>query len=139
VNLDVVLEEVLPHPVDEVWRALTDAAAISDWLMVTTDFQPQVGASFRLKTQRLATDGWVEVEVLELEPPRRMVWSWSVDDRFPPTSVTFELTAEAAGTRLTLTHVGEIDPVVGGLLREGWPSRIELLRRSLDRARSHSA
>jgi uncharacterized protein YndB with AHSA1/START domain len=132
VNLDLVFEEVLPHPVEAVWGALTDAASISEWLMTTTDFRPRVGTRFRMQTGRLAADGWVDAEVLELDPPRRMVWAWSVNDGLPPTTVTFELAAEADGTRLTLTHVGEIDPVVGGLLRDGWPGRIDLLRRSLD-------
>jgi uncharacterized protein YndB with AHSA1/START domain len=132
VNLDLVFEEVLPHPVEAVWGALTDAAAISEWLMATTDFRPQVGARFRMQTGRLSADGWVDAEVLELDPPRRMVWAWSVNDGRPPTTVTFELASEADGTRLTLTHVGQIDPVVGGLLRDGWPGRIDLLRRSLD-------
>ncbi len=131
-NLDLVFEEVLPHPVEAVWGALTDAAAISEWLMATTDFRPQVGARFRMQTGRLSADGWVDAEVLELDPPRRMVWAWSVNDGRPPTNVTFELASEADGTRLTLTHVGQIDPVVGGLLRDGWPGRIDLLRRSLD-------
>jgi uncharacterized protein YndB with AHSA1/START domain len=132
VNLDLVFEEVLPHPVEAVWGALTDAAAISEWLMATTDFRPQVGAKFRMQTTQLSADGWVDAEVLELDPPRRMVWAWSVNDGLPPTTVTFELATEAGVTRLTLTHVGEIDPVVGGLLRAGWPGRIDLLRRSLD-------
>jgi uncharacterized protein YndB with AHSA1/START domain len=61
-----------------------------------------------------------------------MVWAWSVADDVPPTTVTFELAPEAGGTRLTLTHVGEIDPRIGALLRDGWPGRLELLRRSLD-------
>jgi uncharacterized protein YndB with AHSA1/START domain len=37
VNLDVSLEEVLPHPIRAVWAALTDRAAISDWLMQTAE------------------------------------------------------------------------------------------------------
>jgi uncharacterized protein YndB with AHSA1/START domain len=132
VRLDVVLEELLPHPIEQVWCVLTDATAISDWLMATTDFRPAVGARFRMKTQHLAEDGWVRGRVTELDPPRRMVWAWSGSDDEPPTTVTFELAPEAGGTRLTLTHVGEIDDVVGGLLRDGWPSRLELLRRCLD-------
>ena len=131
-NLDLVFEELLPHPAEVVWRALTSADAISDWLMTTTDFRPRVGAHFRLKTQQLSATGWIDAEVLELDPPRRMVWSWSANDGAPPTTVTFELVPQAGGTRLTLTHVGEIDPGFGGLLRDGWPTRIELLRRSLD-------
>lgn len=130
-KLDLALEELLPHPVEDVWRALTDAALISDWLMATTDFQPRIGAHFRLKTQHLSANGWIDAEVLELDTPRWMVWAWSANDGAPPTTVTFELTPETGGTRLRLTHVGDIDSRFGVLLREGWPGRIELLGRSL--------
>ena len=130
-NLDLVFEELLPHPIEAVWSALTDRAAISDWLMETAEFEPVVGSSFRLKTERLAPDGWVDAEVTELDPPRRMAWAWSVKDGNLPTTVTFELVPESEGIRLKLTHVGEIDPVVAGLVTGGWPVKIEALRRSL--------
>jgi len=130
-NLDLVFEELLPHPIEAVWSALTDRAAISDWLMETAEFEPVVGSRFRLKTERLAPDGWVDAEVTELDPPRRMAWAWSVKDGNPPTTVTFELAPESEGIRLKLTHVGEIDPVVAGLVTGGWPVKIEALRRSL--------
>jgi uncharacterized protein YndB with AHSA1/START domain len=134
VILDVHLEEVLPHPVESVWEAITDPEAISNWLMVTGDFEPRVGAAFRMKTDRLSADGWVRAEVRELDAPRRMVWSWSVDDGLGPSTVVFELSPESGGTRLTLTHVGEINDEAGAEIGGGWPSRIELLRRTLDRA-----
>lgn len=135
-RLDVALDELLPRPVDIVWSALTDAAAISDWLMATTDFQPRVGARFRLKRQ---TDGagWVDAEVLELDPPRRMVWAWSMDEAAPPTTVTFELSPEAGGTRLRLTHVGEIDDTNGNLFQSGWPGRLDELARVAQRRSEH--
>ena len=126
-NLDLVFEELLPHPIENVWQALTDADAISDWLMTTTDFRARVGSRFRMKTQGLSAGGWVDAEVLELDPPRRMAWSWSVNDGAPPTTVTFELTPEDGGTRLRLRHEGEIDPSVGRLLSDGWPGRLALL------------
>jgi uncharacterized protein YndB with AHSA1/START domain len=131
-KLDLVFDELLPHPVEAVRRALTSADAISDWLMATNDFSPQVGTRFRMKTQGLSASGWVDAEVLELDPPHRMVWAWSVGDDAPSTTVTFELTPQGDETRLRLTHVGEIDPLIGGLLTDGWPGRIALLRRSLD-------
>lgn len=126
-NLDVSHQELLPHPVDKVWAALTDPASISDWLMATDDFRPKVGCRFRMKTQRLSTTGWVDAEVLELEPPHRMVWSWSANDGNPPSTVTFHLVAEEDGTRLSLRQVGEIDPAMGAILREGWPGRLQAL------------
>lgn len=126
-KLNLAFDELLPHPVEAVWDALTDARAISDWLMETEDFQPHVGTRFRMKTRNLSGDGWVVAEVLELDPPRRMVWAWSVDGEAPPTIVTFELTSQAGETRLRLTHVGEIDPDIGDRLTNGWPGRIQAL------------
>lgn len=131
-NLDIAVDELIPHPVEAVWGQLTSSAAMSEWLMVTTDFRPEVGARFRLKTRHLSPDGWIRAEVVQLDPPRRMVWAWSPDDSSPPTTVTFELAAEQGGTRLRLTHTGEIDSVFGQLLEQGWPGRIEELRRTLD-------
>jgi uncharacterized protein YndB with AHSA1/START domain len=133
VRLDVALDEFFPYPVGSVWAVLTDAEAISDWLMATSDFRPGVGARFRLRTQHLSANGWIDAEVLELDPPRRMVWSWSVNDGSQPTTVTFELEREGEGTRLRLHHEGMIDPAFGSLLVDGWPGRIALLAEILQR------
>ncbi len=130
-KLDVTYEELLPHPIEAVWRELTEADAISDWLMATADFKPEVGARFRLKTERLSTTGWVEAEVLEVSPPHRMVWSWSARDGNDPSIVSFELERDAGGTRLRLRHAGEFDPVVADILRNGWPGRIAALAQSI--------
>lgn len=131
-KLDLDFEELFPHPVEDVWDAITDASSISDWLMATDDFRAELGARFRLKTEHLSPSGWIDAQVVEIDPPHRMAWSWSADPAFAPTLVIFELSADADGTRLRLTHAGEIDPVVGSLLTEGWPTRFDLLRRSLD-------
>ena len=126
-RLDVALDELLPHPPESVWAALTDEAAISDWLMATDGFEPRVGTRFRLKTEHLSPTGWVDAEVLELDPPRRMVWAWSSNDGNPASRVTFELEPADGGTRLRLTHEGEIDPVIGEILTKGWPGRVDAL------------
>ncbi len=131
-KLDVAYEELLPHPIEAVWAELTDQSAISDWLMATNDFQPTVGCRFRMKPVSIA--GWVEAEVLEIEPPRRMVWSWSVDDDNPPSKVTFMLKREGDGTRLRLRHVGVFDPAVARMFRDGWPGRIKALAELIGRA-----
>lgn len=132
-KLDLVFEKTLAHPVEAVWDALTDREAISDWLMDAPGFEPVVGTRFRLKTEHLSAAGWVKAEVLELDPPRRMVWAWWVDES-PPTTVTFELNREGSGTRLKLKHEGEIHAGAGSLIRDGWPEKIDALRRNLERA-----
>jgi uncharacterized protein YndB with AHSA1/START domain len=133
-KLDLAFDELLPHPIETVWRALTNAHLISEWLMQTDGFEPAVGTRFRMKTQNLSADGWVDAEVLELDPPRRMVWAWTVDEAAPPTTVTFALTPYAGATRLVLTHVGEIDPGIGDRLAHGWPGRIEALETAIARS-----
>lgn len=131
-KLDVQFEELLPHPIDVVWAELTDRLAISDWLMPTDDFRPTVGCRFRMKPMSLAR--WVEAEVLEMESPRRMVWSWSADEENPPSKVTFMLSRVGDATRFRLRHVGEFDPVVAGMFRDGWPGRIKALADVIGRA-----
>jgi uncharacterized protein YndB with AHSA1/START domain len=133
-KLDVEFDELIPHPVQAVWSELTSAAAISDWLMATADFKPYVGCRFRLKTKNLSTSGWVDAEVLELDAPRRMVWSWSANDGNPPSTVSFELVEEEGGTRLRLRHVGELDGEVAEMLRSGWPGRIKAIDDNIRRA-----
>jgi len=132
VKLDVAFEKQLPHPIELVWAEITEKSAISTWLMATDDFKPAVGCRFRMKP--LSMDGLVDAEVLEFEIPRRMVWSWSVDDRNPPSKVTFMLARDGAGTRFRLRHVGEFDPVVAGIFRDDWPGRIKALAESMGRA-----
>ena len=75
-RLDIAMEELLPASIERVWQALTDRHMISRWLM-STDFQARVGARFTLREEpRADCRGQVECQVLELLPPRRMVWSW---------------------------------------------------------------
>lgn len=73
---EIVREARYPHPPQRVWRALTDPAALSSWLM-PTDFRPEVGARFTFRTDPApGFDGIVHCTVLELVEPERMRWSW---------------------------------------------------------------
>jgi uncharacterized protein YndB with AHSA1/START domain len=104
-DIDVTVS--YPHPVEHVWAALTSSQALAAWLM-PNDFEPVVGRRFTLRARPapgLGFDGVVRCQVLELDPPRRMVWSWAggVID----TTVTFTLEpAGDAGTRLRMHQVG---------------------------------
>src|ERR1700687_2319737 len=91
-KLELFFDEFYPHPCDDVWRALTDPTALSTWMM-PNDFEPHVGRRFSFKREALPpnTRGTVECEVLALEPPSRMVWSWLSTDEGAPTRVEFRL------------------------------------------------
>jgi uncharacterized protein YndB with AHSA1/START domain len=122
---DLHFENVYPHPIERVWAALTDAAALSQWLM-PNDFQPRLGHRFQFRTKPApGFDGIVDCEVLEMNPPQRLVYSWKgggVD-----TLLTWTLTPDPAGTRLRLDHTG-FEGVRGVfvsiILGKGWGSRI---------------
>lgn len=92
------------HPPARVWAALTDSAALAAWLM-PNDFEATVGHRFQFRTDPApGFDGIVHCEVLELDEPKRMKWSWrggNID-----TLVTFELEPTATGTRLHFSQSG---------------------------------
>ena len=101
----VVHEVEYPHPIDLVWQAITQREAVSEWLMPTSDFRAEVGARFRF-TQP-ATDRWsgiVEGEVVVVEPPHRLVYSWN--GGFPSTATFALKETESGGTRLRFEMAG---------------------------------
>ncbi len=140
VSRDTIIHEVIyPHPPRRVWAALTDSAALARWLM-PNDFQARVGHRFTFRVQ--PTSGWsgvVECEVVELDAPRRLAYTWRGDPAMPDTLVTFDLEPVAAGgTRLRLEHRGfaaggargltirdMLDSGWGGLLRDDLPALLE--------------
>jgi uncharacterized protein YndB with AHSA1/START domain len=93
-----------PHPPERVWRALTQAEALAVWLM-PNDFEAKLGHRFTFRTKpRPGFDGIVRCEVIELDPPRTMTWSW--EGGWVKTVVRFRLEPTATGTRLLFTHAG---------------------------------
>jgi uncharacterized protein YndB with AHSA1/START domain len=104
----IVVEHTLPHAPETVWRALTTASLISQWLM-PTDFSPEVGAKFTFTTRPMGDwDGIVHCEVVEVTPCTRLRYSWIGGG---PTSrldsmVTWTLTPDGAGTRVRMEHAG---------------------------------
>jgi uncharacterized protein YndB with AHSA1/START domain len=108
VKRDLRIVRRYPHPPELVWRALTDPELIAEWLM-PNDFVAEVGRRFRMRTDPApGFDGVVHCEVLELDPPRRMRWSW----RGGPIDTEVAFTLEPAivyarpGTQLTVEHTG---------------------------------
>ena len=69
--------------------------------------------------------------VLELEPPRRMVWFWIAAAESEPSHVEFRLEPIPGGTRLTLTHSREPSAVERARFTGGWTEKLANLRRRL--------
>ncbi len=120
--------------------ALTDPVALGAWLM-PNDFEATLGHRFTFRTDPgPGFDGIVHCEVLTLEPPRRMVWSW----RGGPLDTTVHFTlspvateSAAESTRLDFEQRGFEGPrglAVSVILERGFGSMFgRLLPAVLDR------
>jgi uncharacterized protein YndB with AHSA1/START domain len=107
---DVRIERTYDHSPEQVWRALTDPAALAEWLMAN-DFQPKLGHRFKFRDKpRGGWDGIVYCEVIELEENRRIAYRWCGNafgkESFLDTVVTWTLEPMGEKTRLVLEHTG---------------------------------
>jgi uncharacterized protein YndB with AHSA1/START domain len=118
----------IPHAPEKVWVALTDRRALAEWLM-PNDFAPIVGHEFRFEIDPMpGCEHITRCKVLEVDPPRRLVYTWLPVFKQPrnpspePSTVTWTLHPAPGGTRLHLEHRGlEIYPWWQRfMLRFGW-------------------
>jgi uncharacterized protein YndB with AHSA1/START domain len=133
VPIDLVVERRFRHSADRVWEALTQPDLLAEWFW-TLDFRPQVG--WRFKVEGEPAPGWrgfTDCEILALDPPRKMVWSFACVDDAPPSTVVFELFDAPGGARLVLTHTGEVPAETRALLDAGWNTYVPRIDAVLDR------
>lgn len=117
-----------PYPPEKVWVALTDPHALAEWLM-PNDFKPVVGHRFMFQTDPgPCADLHTECEVLVVEPPHRLSYSWAcvprkaAKPRCEPMVVTWTLAPEGEGTRLEFVqeHLQNIPWIWRRMMRFGW-------------------
>jgi uncharacterized protein YndB with AHSA1/START domain len=124
----IVVEYDLPHAPAKVWRALTEPALLAVWLM-QNDMVAEVGRHFTFKAPPIGEwDGVVQCQVLEVEAPKRLVYSWrggSGNSRLD-TVVHWTLEASATGTRLKLEHAGflPMNRMAFEAMSKGWGGKV---------------
>src|SRR3954469_2398479 len=139
---DLKLERVYPQSPDRVWRAIPDRRSMSTWLM-ETDFEPRLGHEFTFRSKpQPGWDGVTYCKVIELEPPRRIAYTWrgGPGDGKPlalDTVVRWTLAPEGSGTRLVLEHTGFTgvkSVLLSFLMKAGWNKMLRgKLREALER------
>jgi len=130
----IVVERLMPHGAEKIWKALTTSHLIVEWLM-KNDFEPVVGHRFTFEATPVP--GWsgvVNCEVLEVEPPSRLVYRWgdgSESDSGLKTIVTWTLTPQADGTHVRMEQSGFRPQDETGYkgMGGGWPRIVEGLER----------
>lgn len=123
---------------DDVFRALTEAGELEQWLATKVESDAETGGRFRYDfefedaAQNNAQDG----EYLAVEPGRRVALPWVFP--FSPKQTTVEYALEPAGeeTRVDFTHSGfdEGEPWDGARERftGGWRMFLESLKRHVE-------
>ena len=109
---DIRIVHDYPHPPAKVWRAVTDPALIPLWTATGAGGRPEgftatVGTKFRLVAK--PKPGWrgvVDCEVLEVNEPSLLRYSWTGDEGGDVTEVVYRLEPHAGGTRFTYEHTG---------------------------------
>jgi uncharacterized protein YndB with AHSA1/START domain len=109
---DIHIVNDYPHPLEEVWRALTDPAKVPLWTKEglggrLEGFQPIVGTRFKFVAKRQPWwRGFVECEVMEVRAPSLLRYTWVGDEGESPSLVTYQLEPIEGGTRFTFDHTG---------------------------------
>jgi uncharacterized protein YndB with AHSA1/START domain len=131
---DTIVHEVrYAHPIDAVWRAITEPTAIAAWLMAN-DFVAEAGRRFHLDAS--PSYGVVDCEVVDVEPPTLLRCTWMLDG--VPSVVTIRLREDDGDTVLHLEHELAPQPAV---FDDGWGDKMrqlgEVLAGERDPSESH--
>ncbi len=103
-NEQVKLNVFYPYPAEKVWQAITDCQILNAWMM-KNDFKPRIGHKFKFERESLpGIKTIIHCEVLELEKPKRLIYTWQDEITSEPSLVIWTLTPVEGGTQLQLKH-----------------------------------
>ena len=128
--MKIIKREILIQaPAAKVWEHITDPTQIAGWLM-PNDFEAAVGKAFSLDCKE---HGAIACVVKEIVPGQKLVYSFKSKVTKVETLVTFTLTQEEGGTRVTLIHSGwdALPPEergVSDMFGEGWGGALKQLQ-----------
>lgn len=90
---------------ETVWEFFVDPPKVMRWMGIDAELDPQPGGIYRLN---VISGNTARGEFVELDKPRRVVftWGWDGNDNVPPGSSTIEaeLLPEGTGTSLRFVH-----------------------------------
>jgi uncharacterized protein YndB with AHSA1/START domain len=144
-NDSVVSEIHIAAPPDRVFKALTDERELIRWFNDPScpvkfwkmDARPGGAYSYATEKGTVVLNNIREFEcegqILEFDPPRLLVYTWIANwhtDKSRRTIVRWELTPDAAGTRVRVTHSGLAQEAAAGKdYTRGWPGLLDALKK----------
>jgi uncharacterized protein YndB with AHSA1/START domain len=119
----VVVTAAATLPIDDAWRALTDANRLAQWywpprLQASYEIDAQVGGVWRVRSEVISM-GFTAV-FGEVVPPERLAMTWQWDEGDAISKVEIGLVATDAGTAVTVTHSANPTVAARDEHRQGW-------------------
>ncbi|MCA9919899.1 MAG: SRPBCC domain-containing protein [Anaerolineales bacterium] len=116
-----------------VYHALTNGAALREWLCTNSQVATRVGGRIYLWWQQ---GYWATGEFLALVPAQKVAYSWQGRLETAVSQVTFTLEPSEGGTRLNLVHAdlpaGDEAAEMRQGIREGWEAGLANLKAILE-------
>lgn len=113
----VHLDRTLSHPIDKVWRAVTESGHLAQWFPAQVEIEMTPGGTVTFD------QGGGELmygKVISLDPPHQITFSWGDD------VLSFDLASEDGATRLRMTHAFD-DRAGGASFAAGWQACLAAL------------
>ena len=107
-NQPVIVERTFSASRSEVWQAITDKNEMKQWYFDLQEFKAEIGFTFEFMGGEEGGEQFRHLcEVTEVEPEKKLTYSWRYDGSVGNSFVTWEIFDEGEGkTRLVLTHRG---------------------------------
>ena len=119
-----------------VFELLITPEGLKQWIgpdagpVVVAESDARAGGRFRLRFRMLdGSEHEATGEYLEVDPPRRLVysWTWRHEEERTPSRVEIDLREISGGTELTFTHAMLPDQTSADEHREGWNGALDKL------------
>jgi uncharacterized protein YndB with AHSA1/START domain/biotin operon repressor len=122
---------------ERLWEAITDGELTRQYYFgspIASEWTQ--GARFEMTAPHDPSEVWVEGEVLEIDPPRRLVQSFSAHwdaamEQEEPSRVTWEIEPQGEACRLRVTHDG-LAVAAAAQVSGGWPQILSGLKTLLE-------
>jgi uncharacterized protein YndB with AHSA1/START domain len=103
----IVVEQTFDAPIEKVWEAVTDADQMRQWFFEPIEtFEPRIGFQTRFTVEADGREYLHLWKITEVKPPHKIVYNWRYGGHPGDSFVTWELSDEGEGTKLTVTHDG---------------------------------
>ena len=93
----IEFEVTLERSAEEVWRLVTDPAALGTWMLGTFDFEAIRGSGLVFRTEDQIRRG----EVVDVEAERRFAWQWNDGNELSEVAITIDDQGDSSRVRIS--------------------------------------